>query len=156
MAHAARNAAKILKFARQAGWKILHIQHEEADPAAGFLVRGTKGAEIASVVAPLAGEGVLVKNYPNSFRETNLSTLLTVAEEVVIVGAMSNMCIDATARAAFDLGFSVTVVEDACAASALEFQGEPISASVVHGCFMAALASGYGKVTKTEEVISGS
>jgi nicotinamidase-related amidase len=68
------------------------------------------------------------------------------AKELFFCGAMSNMCVDATVRAAFDMGYHCTVIEDACAASDLEFGGNVIPATLVHGAFMAALASAYGEV----------
>jgi nicotinamidase-related amidase len=46
---------------------------------------------------------------------------------------MSNLCVDATVRVAFDMGYHCTVIEDACAASDLEFSGSTIPAGVVHG-----------------------
>ncbi len=156
MEQTAKKAAEVLAWARRTGQKVVHIRHEEADPAAGFLVRGTAGAETSSLVQPNSGETVVTKNYPNSFVETDLASALAGIGELIIVGAMSNMCIDATARAAFDLGFEVTVVEDACAASDLEFQGKTFAATDVHGTFMAALASAYGKVVQAEDVISNS
>ena len=67
---------------------------------------------------------------------------------------MSSMCVDATVRAAVDLGFSATVIHDACAAPELEFQGSVVPGEVVHQAFMAALADGYARVIGTEEFLS--
>ncbi len=75
-------------------------------------------------------------------------------DSVVVVGAMSNMCVDATVRAAADLGYGVTVVEDACAACDLEFGGRAIPAETVHGAFMAALAPAYGWVVTAEALLA--
>jgi nicotinamidase-related amidase len=62
------------------------------------------------------------------------------------------MCIDATTRAAFDLGFRCTVVSDACATRDLAFEGEAIPAAMVHGAFMSALSPIYAVVEKTREI----
>ncbi len=156
MTQCVQNAAKALTFARLQGWRIVHIRHEELDPAGGFLLPGTDGAAIAETVAPRPGETIVTKNFPNSFRKTDLRDVLDGVSEVYIVGAMSNMCIDATARAAVDLGFSTTIIEDACAASDLEFHGEVIPARIVHGAFISAFASAYGSVTAISEVLRGS
>ena len=67
---------------------------------------------------------------------------------------MSSMCVDATVRAAADLGYSITVVHDACAAPDLEFGDRPIPGDVVHGAFMAALADGYAEVTSAAELLA--
>jgi nicotinamidase-related amidase len=66
---------------------------------------------------------------------------------------MSHMCIDASARAAFDLGFHSVVAEDACATRDLEFKGRIIRAAEVHASFMAALSFPYARVISTEEII---
>lgn len=154
MERAAKNAAKLLFWARENGLSVVHVRHEELDPAAAFLKAGSEGVNINETVAPINGEVVITKNYPNAFRETTLDRELSGAGEIFIAGAMSNMCIDATARAAFDMGFNVTIVHDACAASELEFEGKTIPAEQVHGAFMAALASAYGQVVPAEEAMS--
>jgi len=148
------NATKVLAWARARGVRVIHVQHRERDPAVGFLLDGSSGAETHAAVAPAGGEVVVVKRHPNPFRDTTLVQALTGIEAVVVVGAMSDLCVDATARAAADLGYGVTVVEDACAASDLAFGGRAIPAETVHGAFMAALASAYGRVITTEALLS--
>jgi len=74
-------------------------------------------------------------------------------ERVVITGMMTHMCVDATARAASDLGFKVIVAEDACASRSLEFGGTTIPADHVHKAFLSALES-YGDVMKSDEIIA--
>ena len=73
---------------------------------------------------------------------------------VVICGAMSHMCIDASTRAAADLGFECVVIHDACTTRDLEFAGKTIYATEVHGAFMAALAAAYARVTALSEFIT--
>ena len=65
----------------------------------------------------------MVKHFPNSFRGTELAGLLRGlgTGRLVLAGMMTHMCVDATARAAFDLGFACTVAADACAAPAQTF-----------------------------------
>ena len=65
---------------------------------------------------------------------------------------MSHMCIDATTRAAADLGFECVVIHDACATRDLEFQGKPVAAEAVHGSFMAALGAAYARVISYNEL----
>jgi nicotinamidase-related amidase len=95
------------------------------------------------------------KHYPNSFRETGLLEVLQGAgvDEVIICGAMSHMCIDATTRAAFDYGFTCTVIHDACATRDLTFDGRTIPAGQVHGAFMAALGMRYARVISLEDFL---
>ena len=75
-------------------------------------------------------------------------------EEVVVIGAMSHMCIDATSRAASDFGYKVLLVHDACATMDLEFGGQVVPAAQVHAALMAALAFAYATLTTTEEYLA--
>ena len=69
---AAANAQKLLHTFRTEQSPIIHIQHFSVSPGSNFFVPETDGVEINELVAPLAGENVIKKNYPNSFRETEL------------------------------------------------------------------------------------
>lgn len=152
---AVENAARIVAMARRSGDLVINVRHEGPTDAP-FFVSGTEGAEIVPAVTPQDGEEVVTKNYPNAFRETNLADLLSSAavEDVTIIGAMSHMCIDATARAAADLGYKTTIIQDACATRDLEYQGEVVPAAKVHAAFMSALAFGYGQVLSTNEYLA--
>jgi nicotinamidase-related amidase len=65
---------------------------------------------------------------------------------------MTSMCVDATVRAAADLGFECTVVHDACATRNLSFEGRPVAAADVHAAFLAALGDGYAALTSASDV----
>jgi nicotinamidase-related amidase len=157
MTQAAAHAQKLLAACRQAGHPIFHIQHLALGPDAAFFRPHTAGVEIHASVRPLPGEALVRKHYPNAFRDTDLKEALTNAavEEVIIGGAMSHMCIDATTRAAFDNGLRCTVIHDACATRDLTFEGLTIPAAQVHGAFMAALGMRYARVLSIEEFLSG-
>lgn len=151
----ASNAAKVIEHARSANELVVYVQHESADPEFPFFIPGTQEVAIHPTVAPLEQETVLVKHFPNSFRETGLKGLLDQQhiEEVVIIGAMSHMCIDATSRAASDFGYKTTIIHDACATMDLEFNGVTMPAYQVHATIMAALAFAYSTVTTTESYL---
>ena len=68
---------------------------------------------------------------------------------------MTSMCVDATVRAGFDLEFTCTIAQDACAATDLAFNGEKIPASYVHGAFLAALGTVYAKIRTTDAILEG-
>jgi nicotinamidase-related amidase len=155
MEGAVENARILLNEFRKTRSTIIHVQHVSLSPDASFFLPGTDGAEINNRVTPHEGETVVVKNYPNSFRETSLLEILRNAhiDDLVICGAMSHMCIDATTRAAFDLGFNCIVAEDACATRDLSFNNKTIEASEVHASFMAALSSLYAKVVLTRDIV---
>lgn len=153
IAEAGQRAGEVLSVFRENNWPTFHIQHLSVQPGATFFLPDTAGSDIHDCIKPLVEEQVIQKHYPNSFRETGLLEELKkqAVEKVVICGAMSHMCIDATTRAAFDLGFDCTVIQDACATRDLEFGGQTIAAGQVHGSFMAALGSAYARVVSAGE-----
>ena len=155
MVNAANNASSLLQLFRRKKMQIIHIKHISVRPGSTFFLPDTEGVEINNLVKPGEGEVVVEKNHPNSFRETGLLDLLKTheIEDVVICGAMSHMCIDATTRAAFDYGFNCYVAEDACATRNLQFKDKTINADEVHASFMAALSVPYAKVLQTNELI---
>ncbi|MBM3604199.1 MAG: cysteine hydrolase [Alphaproteobacteria bacterium] len=151
---AAANAARVIAHARKAGDLVVNVRHEM--PGGPVFLPGSNEAAIATAVAPAEDEPVITKNYPNSFRETGLKGLLEekAIEEVVVVGAMSHMCIDATVRAANDLGYRTVTVHDACASRELEFNGASVPAAHVHAAMMSAFAFAYGEVVSTDDFIA--
>ena len=153
---AGAQARELLAACRQSRLPIFHIQHLALGPGATFFLPKTVGVEIHASVLPGAGEPVIQKQYPNSFRDTGLLAALQTAgvEELIIGGAMSHMCVDATTRAAFDFGFSCTVIHDACASRDLAFEGQTIPAAQVHGAFMAALGMRYARVMALKEFLN--
>jgi nicotinamidase-related amidase len=116
-------AAKLLQLARGAGTPIFHIQHD-AGAGTPYDIRSEIGA-IAEPVAPRSGEPVIVKHYPNSFVCTVLEDRLRAAgiENVILAGFMTHMCVNSTARGAFNLGFKPTVVVRATATRDLPAAG---------------------------------
>ena len=153
---AAACAARLLHAFRQAQWPVFHVQHIAINPGAGFFLPNSSGAEIYPSVTPTGDETVIVKHYPNSFRATDLLEKLR-AEEVdslLVCGMMTHMCVDATVRAAFDLGFSCTVAHDACASRELSFNNLSIPAEHVHGAFLAALGAVYCQLKETDAILA--
>lgn len=151
---AAANAGILLENFRGNNLTIIHVQHQSVRPGATFFLPNTHGAAINAAVAPRKDEVVIVKNYPNAFRETSLLDTLrrNDIDQVTVCGAMSHMCIDATVRAAYDLGFACTVAEDACATTQLAFGDRVIDAADVHASFMAALSGTYATVAATAKL----
>ncbi|MBI4405382.1 MAG: cysteine hydrolase [Deltaproteobacteria bacterium] len=148
-------AQKLLSHFRLKHWPIIHVQHVAKKPEATFFLPKTVGVEIHDHVKPIASEIVVTKHFPNGFRETELLKKLETShvESLVIAGMMTHMCIDATTRAAADLGFDCAVVHDACATRDLTFENTVVPARQVHGAFLAALASGYANVVSTETLL---
>jgi nicotinamidase-related amidase len=152
---AAQKAKEVLAYFRRKKLPVIHIKHLSVRPGATYFITGTAGAEIHEDVIPLETETVIIKHFPNGFRETGLHQHLQERkiEHLVIAGMMSHMCVDSTARAAKDLGYQLTIVSDACASKDLSLQGSEIPAQKIHESFMAGLNYFYADIKKSDELI---
>jgi nicotinamidase-related amidase len=154
---AAEAARSVLETFRSNGNPVLHLKHVWDSPDATFMRPGTDGVEIHPLVAPADGEPVIEKAEPNGFLGTDLSDQLAAADidSLVVVGMMSSMCVDATVRAGSDLGLTMTVVHDGCAAPDLDFGDTHVPGAVVHAAFMAALDGNYASVVSSDKLSLG-
>ena len=153
---AADNAVRLLEAFRAAGDSVVHIRHEFTSDDAPFFTPGSEGAKLHPKVLNRADEPVVLKHFVNSFRETELKSILDEQgiKELVVVGSMSHMCIDGITRAAADFGYTVSVIHDACASRDLEFNGVTVPAAQVHAAFMSALGFAYASVVSTDEFLA--
>ncbi len=152
---AADKAVQVLQAFRQAGDSVIHIRHEFTADDAPFFAPGSEGAHLHPKVLNHADEPVVLKHFVNAFRETNLRMLLEQRSvtHLVVVGSMSHMCVDGVVRAAADMGYTVTVIHDACATRDLEFNGTTVPAAQVHAAFMSSLGFAYASVVSAEEFL---
>lgn len=149
-------AAHLLEAARRASIPVVHVRHLSTRPDAAFFLPGTRGALFATAVEPAPGEAIIEKHLPNSFLETGLDAVLEDAgvDRLVVAGMMTHMCVDATVRAAVDLGYDVVLTADACATRDLSWEGRTIPAPDVQAAFLAALDGRYGIVVSTDEAVA--
>ena len=142
-------AAALLDRARSAGIPIIHVQHSDG-PGSLYDIEGESGA-IVPRVAPRDGEAVVTKQYPNSFVETDFDDKLKAvgASNLVIAGFMTHMCVNSTARGAFNAGYAPTVVAAATATRSLPgVGGEPVTASSLQSASLAALSDLFAVVVR--------
>jgi nicotinamidase-related amidase len=152
---ACNNAKLVLEKFRKEQMPVIHIQHIANRPGATFFIPETKGVEIHKVVKPISKEKVIVKHFPNSFRETELLEYLKSKKitDLVICGMMTHMCVDSTARAAKDLGYSCILIGDACATRDLELNSVRVKAIDVHTTILSALSNFYSTVKMTKQYL---
>jgi nicotinamidase-related amidase len=142
-------AAALLDRARSAGIPIIHVQHSDG-PGSLYDIEGESGA-IVTRVAPRDGEAVVTKQYPNSFVETDFDDKLKAvgASNLVIAGFMTHMCVNSTARGAFNAGYAPTVVAAATATRSLPgVGGEPVTAATLQSASLAALSDLFAVVVR--------
>ncbi|GEJ43877.1 cysteine hydrolase family protein [Chryseobacterium sp. ON_d1] len=156
---AAQNIQKVLEYFRENNLPVIHIQHISTNEGAAFFLPDTDGAKINHLVLPMEDEKIIVKHFPNSFRETDLLSFLQSKKikNLVMTGMMTDICVEATTRAAFDFGFINTIVGDATATRNRELNGEVVKAADVQKSFLAgisALGNLYANVMNTNEFLS--
>ena len=142
MKKAALNAGKLLELFRREKKTVIHVRHISVREPVRFFEKDTYGSEINSLVAPKDGEKVIIKHYPNSFRETELDRYLRDLNvtKLHIAGAMTNMCIDSTVRAGFDLGYKIVLHKNACTAVGI------LGTGIVHLISVKTLGSSFAEV----------
>lgn len=142
---AAEKAAELLNYFRKNELLVVMVQHAFK-----------KDASINKLVTPVDGEKIITKNEINSYLHTDLLAYLQEngIQRVVICGMMTNMCVEAAARASADFGFELIVIDDACATKDFVFNKEKVKAKDVHLSTLASIDGYYGKVMTVSEFLS--
>jgi len=145
--------SRVVRSLQKSRSSCIHIRHD-AGPGTPYDVNSPIG-QIVDLLAPVQGEPIITKNYPNAFAGTELEALVKKAEtkNLILVGFMSHMCVNSTARGAFSLGLNPTVVASATATRALPYKvtGEVIPASVLNAAALAALGDLPAAIVGTPE-----
>jgi len=104
------NINSLVSAARLENVPVIWVQHSD-----DYLVKGSADWEIVNELNPLADEIKIYKTQPSSFEETDLADHLKSLDidTLVITGAQTNYCINATSNAGIELGYEVTLVSDA-------------------------------------------
>jgi nicotinamidase-related amidase len=107
-----QRAGDLIARARAAGVPVIYIRHDggPGDP----LEAGRPGWDIHPVLEPAADETIVEKRAPDSFHDTELGEVLAEGgiDKLIIAGAQTDYCINATCRRAAALGFDTTLVAD--------------------------------------------
>lgn len=138
----------------QAQQPIIYIQHVQLDDTRGFFIQDTQGVNLHEGLNITADSIIIKKHFPNSFFQTDLKQQLDQLKvgKLMITGMMTHMCVDATTRAAHELGYETIVIADATATRDLVIDGHSIAAKTVQQALLAALQM-LSKVSNTQEVI---
>ncbi|NUR87134.1 MAG: cysteine hydrolase [Nonomuraea sp.] len=141
-------AARLLERARAAGAPVVHVVNDGGE-GSPYDIRADIG-RIEPRVAPLDGERVVVKTFPDSFHGTDLLDVLRELDagpDLVLAGFMTHMCVQFTAQGAFKLGYRPTVVAEACATRSLARpDGAEVPASALHMAALTTIGDLFGVV----------
>lgn len=124
------NLKSAVDAARASGVPVIWIQQKDDN-----LPLGSEQWEIVPELVPAEGEPIVSKGYISSFEETELEEILNKAgvSRVILAGAATNWCIRATAYAALERGYDLTLISDAHTTGSAEADGKTIEAHNIIG-----------------------
>ncbi|MEV6774661.1 isochorismatase family protein [Streptomyces syringium] len=148
--------ARLLASARAVGAPVIHVVNDGGE-GSPYDIRAEIGS-ISDEVAPLAGEPVVVKQFPNAFHDTVLEETLrnlNAGPDLVIAGFMTHMCVTFTAQGAFNLGYRPTVVAEATATRALTApDGNVLPAATLQSAALTTITDLFGTVAPTVDSLA--
>ncbi|MFC9796459.1 isochorismatase family protein [Streptomyces sp. NPDC127584] len=149
--------ARLLAAARAAGAPVVHVVNDGGE-GTPYDIRAEIGA-ISDEVAPVEGEQVVVKQFPDAFHATGLEEALKnlgVDGDLVIAGFMTHMCVLFTAQGAFNRGYRPTVVAEATATRPLKGpDGTVTSAEALQSAALTTVTDLFGTVARTVDDLAG-
>ena len=87
-----------------------------------FAAKGSEEAEVIDALAPRENEIVIPKTSSSVFNSTNVDYVLRNLgiEYILVMGIVTDQCVETAVRDGCDRGFLMTVIEDACATHSQE------------------------------------
>jgi ureidoacrylate peracid hydrolase len=110
-----------------------------------FFSKGSWEAQVLDELKPLPNEIVIPKMSSSVFVSTNISYVLRNLgiEYLMVMGLLTDQCVESAVRDACDEGFLVTLIDDACATKTQERHDATLRA-----------IKGYCRQRKTEQVLA--
>lgn len=148
------NIARLLQLFRGLNAPVIHVRHASTNPLSP-LRPDQPGHRPKPEAEALPGERVFIKNVNSAFIGTDLEAYLRAQaiHTLVVVGVQTDYCVSTTVRMAANLGFSVSVVDDATwTYDHRHPDGELLDAALVHKVNIASLNEEFAKVVTTEQL----
>jgi len=138
------NIQRLLDFARKKGIPVIYANDthlpdvdKEFEIWPPHAVVGTKGAEVIDELKPVKGDYIIQKRRYSAFYGTDLDLLLRElhVDTLILVGLVTNVCIQHTAADAFFRGYQIIVPEDCVETLTEEAQKSGIEyLKMIYGC----------------------
>ena len=152
---AEKRIADLLAAWRATDRPVIHVQHLSLEPQSP-LRADAPGHAFKVEALPMVGEPVFRKHVNSAFIGTDLEVHLRAngIEALVIVGLTTDHCVSTTTRMAGNLGFTVTVVEDATATFERQGpDGDLYSADLVHRVSLASLHREFATIRSARDIL---
>lgn len=153
---AERRIVELLASWREARRPVIHVQHLSHDPDSP-LHPDAPGHALKREVGPIEDEPLFPKTTNSAFLSTPLEVHLhrEGITSLVLVGLTTDHCVSSTARSGSDLGFDVTIVEDATATFERKGpDGVRFPAEQVHRVALSSLYGEFAQVRSTDALLA--
>lgn len=150
------NMERLLRVWRERNLPVVHVRHMARAPGGSFWP-GSTNCEFQPRFEPLPSEHRMEKNMNDAFAQSGLERWLRLRDisSLVIVGVSTNNSVEATVRAAFCLGFDVTLPDDACYTyDKVDYLGVLRPAEDWHVMALSNLHGEYATIRSTEEILA--
>jgi nicotinamidase-related amidase len=140
---------------RGAGAPIIHVRHDSVQPGSS-LAPGHWGNDFREGFAPQGDEPIVSKSVNSAFIGTDLDLRLRRlgAERIVVFGISTDMCVSTTIRTGANMGWTMTLVPDACDCFDLpDGKGGTIDAPAIQAAHVATPAAEFCTVATTAELL---
>ncbi|MDR3595743.1 cysteine hydrolase family protein [Clostridium sp.] len=106
------NIELLIKHCRAKNIEVIYIRHDGG--IGDELEFGSEGWQIHRKIAPIDGEKIIEKRYNSAFKNTELKDYLDERniETIILVGMMTEYCMDATCKVAFEYGYNLIIPEE--------------------------------------------
>ena len=122
------NGQRLLAACREAGVEVIHTVVEcltldgrdrglDYKVSGIFAAKGSWQAEVIDELAPLENEILIPKTSSSVFNSTNIEYVLRAlgVEYILVMGIVTDQCVETAVRDGCDRGFLMTLIDDACA-----------------------------------------
>jgi nicotinamidase-related amidase len=154
--HTEEAAGRLLAHWRKLEWPIIHVRHDSLEASSPYRP-GTSGHDFKEALRPQAGEAVVAKTTNSAFIGTDLADRLTSRgiRRIVVAGVLLENSVEATVRMAGNLGYQVSVPQEAVASiDRVDRNGRKWRAEDVHALTLAILDGEYCTVTNVDAVMA--
>jgi nicotinamidase-related amidase len=141
---------------REQGRPIIHVKHNSIHEHSVFH-QSHPGNQIQELARPIDGEPLIEKSANCAFVGTDLEQRLrdNGVTTLVIVGFVTNHCVETTARIAGDLGFETYLVSDATAAfDRVGPDGQFHEAQEIHSVALTSVHGEFATVVNSTQILS--
>ncbi|MFH1671252.1 MAG: isochorismatase family cysteine hydrolase [Candidatus Portnoybacteria bacterium] len=112
---------KLIDYCRKENYKIIFTKHIEKGSEDAFREK-SENIEIIDGLDRRDSDVVIEKNKISPFYKTRLEQELKGANEVIVCGILTNLCVRSFIQDAYDRGLDIKVIKDCCVAFDKETQ----------------------------------